>query len=93
MCRNNRVLFNFDPPATNEEIRAASLQYVRKLSGMNKPAAVNEDEFNRAVEEVSEATKKLLASMSTTARTKDREVEKARAKARSEKRFGKPVSS
>jgi hypothetical protein len=88
MCRNIKPLFNFDPPATEEEIRNASLQYVRKLSGYNKPSRANELEFNRAVDEVARATQKLLDSMITEAPYKDREVEAEKARARSAERFG-----
>ena len=88
MCRNIKILFNFDPPATDEEVRNASLQYVRKLSGYNKPSKANELEFNRAVDEVARAMQKLLDSLITTAEPKDREVEAARAHARAAKRFG-----
>jgi hypothetical protein len=75
MCRSIKTLYNFEPPATKDEIYEASLQYVRKLSGFRKPSHVNEDAFNRAVEEVAESTKKLLSSLSTDAEPKDRETE------------------
>lgn len=88
MCRNIKILFNFDPPATDEEIREASLQYVRKLSGFHKPSQVNEEAFNRAVNEISVATKQLLQSLVTNAHPHDREVEKERAHQRAIKRFG-----
>lgn len=88
MCRNIKPLFNFDPPATSDEIHDASLQYVRKLTGMNKPSQINDAAFNLAIEEVSEATQKLFNSLQTTAEPKDREVEAQKAKERSEKRFG-----
>jgi hypothetical protein len=88
MCRNIKILFNFDPPATDEEIRNASLQYVRKLSGYNKPSKANEVEFNRAVDEVAAATQKLLDSLLTTADPRDREMEAEKARQRSAKRFG-----
>lgn len=88
MCRNIKTLFNFDPPATEEEIHAASLQFVRKLSGFNKPSKANEDAFNEAIEEVSAVATELLSSLVTNAAPKDREVEAARAKARAAKRFG-----
>lgn len=88
MCRNIKTLFNFDPPATDEEIREASLQFVRKLSGFNKPSQVNEAAFNRAVEEVSMAARNLLDSLVTSAEPHDREVEAERARARAAKRFG-----
>ncbi len=87
MCRNIKPLFNFDPPATDEEIRNASLQYVRKLSGFQKPSKANEVEFERAVDAVAKVTQKLLDSFVTDAKARDREVEAARAKARSAKRF------
>ena len=87
MCRNIKTLFNFDPPATDEEIRAASLQFVRKLSGFNKPSQANEAAFARAVDEVAAAARTLMASLSTQAPAKDREVEAAKAIARSRERF------
>lgn len=89
MCRNIKTLHNFNPPATDEEIQAASLQFVRKLSGFNAPSKANEAAFLQAVAEVSEAARKLLGSLVTNAPAKDREVEAMRAKARSIKRFGK----
>jgi hypothetical protein len=88
MCRNIKTLFNFEPPATDEEIHAASLQFVRKLSGFNKPSKVNEEAFNRAVEEVAVVAKDLLQSLVTNAEPHDREVEAAKAHARAVKRFG-----
>ena len=88
MCRNIKTLFNFDPPATEEEIQAASLQFVRKLSGFNKPSKANEAAFNRAIEEVSTAARNLLDSLVTSAEPHDREVETERAHARAAKRFG-----
>ncbi len=88
MCRNIRELFNFDPPATDEEIRAASLQYVRKVSGFNKPSKANEDAFLAAVEEVAKASTRLLRTLETNAHPKNREEEAAKAKARSATRFG-----
>ena len=87
MCRNIRTLYNFEPPATEDEIRAAALQYVRKISGFTKPAKANEEAFLRAVEAVTEASRELLDDLSTTAPPKDREVEAARARARAAKRF------
>lgn len=87
MCRNIRSLFNFDPPATDEEIKAASLQYVRKLSGFPKPSKVNEQAFSRAVDEVAKATRTFLDTLITDAPAKDREIEKEKAIARSAKRF------
>lgn len=89
MCRNIKTLFNFDPPATDEEIQAASLQFVRKLSGFNKPSKVNEQAFNQAVEEVTVVARKLLDSLVTNAAPHDREVEAQRAHERAEKRFGR----
>jgi len=88
MCRNIKVLFNFDPPATDEEIRGASLQFVRKLSGCNKPSRANEAAFNRAVEEVAGVVRNLLDSLVTSAESRDREVEATRARARAAERFG-----
>ena len=88
MCRNIKTLFNFDPPATDEEIREASLQFVRKLSGFNKPSKANEVAFNVAIEEVAAAARNLLDSLVTNAGPRDREVEAARANARAAQRFG-----
>jgi hypothetical protein len=88
MCRNIKTLFNFEPPATDEEVRDASLQFVRKLSGFNKPSKANEAAFNSAIEEVAKAARKLIDSMETTAQPRDREVEAEKAKARSAERFG-----
>jgi len=88
MCRNIRVLHNFEPAATDEEVRAAALQYVRKVSGWTKPSKVNEAVFARAVEEVAEATTRLLDSLVTSAPPKDREHEAAKARARAAERFG-----
>jgi hypothetical protein len=88
MCRNIKILYNFDPPATNDEIRASSLQFVRKLSGFNKPSKANETVFNRAVEEVTAAARKLLDSLVTNAQPRDREVEAERARAKAAERFG-----
>jgi len=90
MCRSIKTLFNFKPPATEDEIKAASLQFVRKISGYNKPSQVNEAAFNQAVEQVAAAAHKLLASLETSAEPKDREVEAARARARVADRFGTP---
>jgi hypothetical protein len=87
MCRNIQTLYNFEPPATEDEVRAASLQYVRKISGFNKPSKANEEAFERAVDEVTEASSRLLQALVTSAAPKDREVEAARRKARAEKRF------
>ena len=88
MCRNIKTLFNFDPPATDEEIRAASLQFVRKLSGFNKPSKANEAAFDRAIQQVAVAAHTLIASLITTADPRDREVEAQRARARAAARFG-----
>jgi len=87
MCRNIHTLYNFEPPATNEEIRDASLQYVRKISGFTKPSQANEEAFARAVEEVAAASKRLLEQLVTSAPPKDREIEAERARARAAKRF------
>jgi hypothetical protein len=87
MCRNIRTLHNFQPEATEEEVRDAALQYVRKISGSTKPSRANEEAFHRAVDEVTLATRNLLDSLVTTAPPKDREVEAAKRRARSEKRF------
>jgi len=87
MCRNIHTLYNYEPPATDEEVRAAALQYVRKVSGFNKPSRANEDAFARAVDEVSDATGRLLAELVTTAAPRDREVEAERARARAAERF------
>ncbi|HET7497590.1 MAG TPA: DUF2277 domain-containing protein [Candidatus Eisenbacteria bacterium] len=89
MCRNIKTLFNFDPPATDEEIRAASLQFVRKLSGFTKPSAANEAAFQRAVDETAVVAKRLLDSLVTNATPRDREIEAERARARAAVRFGK----
>ena len=93
MCRNIRTLFNFEPPATQEEIRAASLQFVRKLSGFNKPSKVNEDVFNHSVDEVAEVAERLIASLVTTAPPRDREEWVARARARAAERYGRAPSA
>jgi hypothetical protein len=87
MCRNIHTLFNFEPGATEEEVRDAALQYVRKISGFTKPSQANEEAFARAVDEVSEATRRLVDSLVTTAPPKDREVEAERRKARAAERF------
>jgi len=88
MCRNIRTLHNFEPPATDEEIRAAALQYVRKISGSTKPSQANEAAFARAVDEVAAATRRLLDSLVTTAPPRDREAEAAKARARAQERYG-----
>jgi hypothetical protein len=87
MCRNIQTLFNFEPSATHDEVRAAALQYVRKISGFTNPSQANEAAFNRAVDEVAHASMHLLADLVTNAPPKDREVEAARRRARAEKRF------
>ena len=92
MCRNIRPLHNFDPPATSEEVHAAAVQYVRKVAGMTKPSARNEEVFDRAVIEVAEATERLLAGLVTSAPPKDRDVEAAKAKERAAHRFGTTAS-
>lgn len=88
MCRNIKTLFNFEPPATKEEIHASALQFVRKLSGFNKPSQANEAAFNRAVGEVADAARRLINSLETNSPPRDREVEAMKAKARSQARFG-----
>ena len=88
MCRNIKTLHNFKPPATEEEIRASAIQFVRKLSGFNKPSKANGEAFNRAVDEVTGVAMELLDSLKTTAPPRDREVEAAKARARSALRFG-----
>ena len=93
MCRNIKMLHNFKPPATEQEIRASSLQFVRKLSGFNKPSKANEEAFNRAVDQVTQAAQDLLDSLVTTAPPRDREVEAAKARARSAERFGPAVTA
>jgi hypothetical protein len=89
MCRNIKTLFNFDPPATDEEIEASSLQFVRKLSGYNKPSKTNEAAFNRAVEEIAAIARNLLESLETSAEPRDRVIEAQRAQARAAERFGR----
>jgi hypothetical protein len=88
MCRNIKPLFNFDPPVTDEEVRAASLQFVRKISGFTKPSKTNEAAFDVAIDEVAAAARRLMDSLVTTAPTRDREIEAAKAKARAAERFG-----
>jgi hypothetical protein len=88
MCRNIKTLFNFDPPVTDDEIRAASLQFVRKISGFNKPSRTNEAAFLAAIDEVAEVSTRLLRSLETDALPKNREEEAAKAKARAAERFG-----
>ena len=94
MCRNIRPLFNFEPPASDEEVRNASLQFVRKISGFTKPSRANEEAFHRAVEEISAAANALIASLTTTSAPRDREEFAARAKARAEQsgRYSRRVS-
>jgi hypothetical protein len=87
MCRNIRTLYNFDPPASDEEVRAAALQYVRKISGFTKPSRANEEAFERALDAVAAASSQLLADLQTAAPPKDREVEAAKARARSAQRY------
>ena len=91
MCRNIRTLFNFDPPATDEEIRAASLQFVRKISGSTKPSQANVAVFDQTVDEVETIVHRLLSSLTTVSVPKDREIEAAKARARSQARFEKPA--
>lgn len=93
MCRNIKTLHNFKPPATEEEIRASSLQFVRKLSGFSKPSKANEEVFNRAVEQVAQAARELLDSLVTNAPPRDREVEAAKARARTAERFPSPSAT
>lgn len=93
MCRNIKTLYNFAPPATDDEIRAASLQFVRKLSGYNTPSKANEAAFNAAIDEVFDAAKRLIFSLETNAPPRDREVEAAKAKARNAERFGKAADA
>ena len=88
MCRNIKTLFNFDPPATSDEVQASSIQFVRKLSGMNKPSKANEEAFELAVERVAAAAQEMLNTLVTTAPPRDRDVEAERAKARAAQRFG-----
>ena len=88
MCRNIKTLFNFDPPVTEEEVRAASLQFVRKITGFNKPSKANEELFQAAVDEVAAVSSRLLRSLETNAPPKNREEEAAKAKARAAERFG-----
>ena len=89
MCSNIRPLFNFDPPVTDDEVRAASLQFVRKISGFTRPSKANEEAFTRAVEDVSAAARRLVDSLVTSAPARDREIEAAKAKARSAERYGR----
>jgi hypothetical protein len=93
MCRNIKSLYNFDPPATEEEIKAASLQFVRKISGFNKPSKANEDTFNRGVAEIVKATEHLLGSLVTQAHSHNRELETAKSRARAAIRFDRIIES
>jgi hypothetical protein len=93
MCRNIKNLFNFDPPATDEEIRDASLQFVRKLSGFNTPSRANQTAFEGAIEEVFVAARRLLDGLETSASPRDREIEAEKARQRNAERFGRPVSA
>ena len=93
MCRNIHTLFNFEPPATDEEVRAASLQYVRKISGFNKPSQANAEAFDRAVDAVAAATAELIASLETKAPPKDREAEAAKGRERFEKRMARAAAA
>jgi hypothetical protein len=88
MCRNIKILFNFEPPVTDEEVRAASIQFVRKISGFNKPSKANEAPFLKAVDEIAGASTRLLRSLETNAPSRNREAEAAKAKARAAERFG-----
>jgi hypothetical protein len=92
MCRNIKTLFNFEPPVTDEEVRAASLQFVRKLTGFTKPSKTNEAAFHRAVEQTAEVARELLHSLVTTAPPRDRDLEAAKARAKAAVRFGRPDS-
>ena len=91
MCRNIKTLFNFDPPITPKEVRDASLQFVRKITGMHHPSKANEDAFNAAIEEIARASTRLLHSLETTAPHRNREAEAAKARARAAVRFGSPA--
>ncbi len=93
MCRNIRPLFNFEPPAYPDELHEAALQYVRKVSGMNKPSLANQRAFDEAVADIEAATQRLIASLSTVAQPKNRDVERAKARARNEARFGAAASA
>ena len=88
MCRNIRTLFNYEPPATEEEVRAAALQYVRKVSGYTRPSRANQAPFDAAIDEVADATRRLLDALVTSAAPRDREIEAARARARAKARYG-----
>jgi len=88
VCRNIKPLFNYEPPATDQEIRAAALQYVRKISGFNKPSAANTEAFERAVDDIAQASAKLVDSLVTTARPRNRAVEEAKSRTRATRRYG-----
>lgn len=92
MCRSIKPLFNFEPPATEDEVRAASLQFVRKLSGMNKPSTANQDAFDRAVDDIAASARQLLEALQTTASPRNREIEAERARARSATRYARPTA-
>jgi hypothetical protein len=92
MCRNIKTLHNFEPPATDDEIRASAIQFVRKLSGFTKPSKANEPAFNRAVDQVTEAARELLGSLVTNAPPRDREVEATKARAKAAVRYGSPTA-
>jgi len=92
MCRSIKTLANFEPPATDEEIRAAAVQFVRKLSGTARPSRANEAVFDRAVDEVTEAANRLLRELTTSAPPRDRELEAAKARARAQERYGEPLT-
>lgn len=92
MCRSIKPLFNFEPPATEDEVRAASLQFVRKLSGMNKPSTANQDAFDRAVDDIAASARQLLEALQTTASPRNREIEAERARARSATRYTRPTA-
>ena len=92
MCRNIKTLHNFEPPATDDEVRASALQFVRKLSGFTRPSKANEAAFNRAVDQVTEAARELLGSLVTNAPPRDREVEATKARARAAVRYGSPTA-
>ncbi len=93
MCRNIRILYNFEPPTTDDEVRAAALQYVRTVSGMTKPSQANVEVFDRAIEAVTAATEELLAALVTTAAPRDREVEAEKRRARSAERYGRTTAA
>jgi hypothetical protein len=93
MCRNIKTLANFAPPATEDEIRASALQFVRKLSGTARPSKTNEEAFNRAVDEVTASARRLIASLKTTAPSRDREEEARKARLRSAERYGRPAAA